>query len=148
MAARRPSAFATTKSSAATIATASGINGEFLCVKGRYAFDFNESEERLTTPMIRANGELKPASWSDAIRFAAGKLKQVKESGGKIGVVGSMRTTNEENFYLQKFARQVLGTNHIDHARSGDLITLFDALAGRTGCWPRPKTSTPPRPFW
>ena len=111
----------------------SGINGEFLCVKGRYAFDFNESEERLTTPMIRTNGELRPASWSDALRFAAGRLKQVKESGGKIGVVGSTRTTNEENFYLQKFAREVLGTNSIDHQRTGDVVTLLDALAGRTG---------------
>jgi NADH-quinone oxidoreductase subunit G len=111
----------------------SGINGEFLCVKGRYAFDFNESEERLTTPMIRSNGELKPASWSEAIRFAAGKLKQVREAGGKIGVVGSTRTTNEENYYLQKFARQVLGTNHLDHARTGDVTTLLDAVAGRSG---------------
>lgn len=111
----------------------SGINGEFLCVKGRYAFDFNESEERLTTPLIRQNGELQPASWSDAIRFAAGKLKQVKEAGGRIGVVGSTRATNEENYYLQKFAREVLGTNSIDHARSGDVVTLLDAVAGRTG---------------
>lgn len=111
----------------------SGINGEFLCVKGRYAFDFNESDERLTTPLIRSNGELQPVSWSDALRFAAGKLKQVKEAGGKIGVVGSTRTTNEENFYLQKFAREVLGTNSVDHRRSGDVVTLLDALAGRAG---------------
>ncbi len=109
----------------------SGINGEFLCVKGRYAFDFNESEERLTTPLIRKNGKLEPASWSDTIRFVAGKLKQLKAAGRHIGVVGSNRTTNEENYYLQKFARQVLGTNSIDHERSGDIVTLLDALAGR-----------------
>ena len=111
----------------------SGINGEFLCVKGRYAFDFNESDERLTTPMIRKNGELQPASWSDAIRYVAGKLKQVKESGREFGVVGSARTTNEENFYLQKFVRAMLGSNSIDHERSGDIVTLLDALAGRAG---------------
>ncbi|MCW5965322.1 MAG: NADH-quinone oxidoreductase subunit NuoG [Bryobacterales bacterium] len=109
----------------------SGINGEFLCVKGRYAFDFNESEERLTTPMIRKGGKLEPASWSDAVRFVAGKLKQLKEAGRQIGVVGSGRVTNEESYYLQKFARQVLGTNSIDHERSGDVVTLLDALAGR-----------------
>ncbi len=109
----------------------SGINGEFLCVKGRYAFDFNESDERLTTPMIRKAGKLEPASWSDAIRFVAGKLKQLKESGRHIGVVGSSRTTNEENYYLQKFARQVLGTHSIDHERSGDVVSLLDAVAGR-----------------
>lgn len=109
----------------------SGVNGEFLCVKGRYAFDFNESEERLTTPLIRRNGKLEPASWADAIRFVAGKFKQLKEAGRSIAVVGSSRTTNEENYYLQKFARQVLGTNSIDHERSGDVVTLLDALAGR-----------------
>ncbi|MCU0228428.1 MAG: NADH-quinone oxidoreductase subunit NuoG [Bryobacterales bacterium] len=109
----------------------SGINGEFLCVKGRYAFDFNESDERLTTPMIRKGGKLEPASWSDAIRFVAGKFKQVADAGRRIGVVGSARTTNEENYYLQKFARQVLGTQSIDHQRSGDVVTLLDALAGR-----------------
>lgn len=111
----------------------SGINGEFLCVKGRYAYDFNQGEERLTTPMIRSHGELRPASWADALRFSAGKLKHVKESGGKIGVVGSTRTTNEENYYLQKFAREVLGTNSIDHRRTGDVVTLLDMVAGREG---------------
>jgi NADH-quinone oxidoreductase subunit G len=109
----------------------SGINGEFLCVKGRYAFDFNESEERLTTPLIRKNGSLEPVSWSEAIRYAAGKLKKAKESGGQIGVIGSTRTTNEENYYLQKLARQVLGASSIDHQQSGDVVTLLSALAGR-----------------
>jgi len=109
----------------------SGINGEFLCVKARFAFDFNESTERLTTPLIRKNGKLEPASWSEALKFAASKLKQTRDSGGEIGVVGSTRNTNEENYYLQKFARQVLGTNSVDHQQSGDVITLLDALAGR-----------------
>lgn len=111
----------------------SGINGEFLCVKARFAFDFNEHPERLTAPLIRKDGKLEPASWSDAIRYAAGKLKKVHASGGEIGVIGSTRNTNEENYYLQKFARQVLGTNSIDHQQSGDVVTLLDALAGRSG---------------
>jgi NADH-quinone oxidoreductase subunit G len=47
-------------------------------------------------------------------------------------VIGSNHTTNEENFYLQKFAREVLKTNHIDHHRTGDVLTLLDALSGKT----------------
>ena len=50
--------------------------------------------------------------------------------GGSFGVIGSNHTTNEENFYLQKFARQVLGTDNIDHHRTGDVVTLLDALSG------------------
>jgi NADH-quinone oxidoreductase subunit G len=111
----------------------SGINGEFLCIKGRYGFDFTSSEERLTSPLLRVNGKLEPVSWSTALQAVAKKFKSVKDAGGSFGVIGSTHTTNEENFYLQKFARQVLGTNNIDHQRTGDVVTLFDALSGTTG---------------
>jgi NADH-quinone oxidoreductase subunit G len=110
----------------------SGINGEFLCVKGRYAFDFVESPERLQSPMMRADGVLKPVSWSRALYTVAQKFKEIKERGGKFGIIGSDRTTNEENYYLQKFAREGLATTNIDHQRSGDLTTLLDALSGKT----------------
>ena len=108
----------------------SGINGEFLCIKGRYGFDFYNHPERLLSPMIRVGGALEPVSWSKALETVAIKFKEVKNRGGRFGVIGSTRTTNEENYFLQKFARQGLGTNHIDHHRSGDLPTLFDALSG------------------
>src|SRR6267154_1556751 len=110
----------------------SGINGEFLCIKGRYAFDFVSSPERLQSPMLRKNGELVPVSWSEALETVAKKFKAVKASGGKFGVIGSNHTSNEENYYLQKFAREALGTNNIDHHRTGDLTTLLDALSGKT----------------
>jgi len=110
----------------------SGINGEFLCIKGRYAFDFVNSPERLQSPMLRKNGELQAVSWSEALAAVAKKFKEVKGRGGKFGVIGSNRTSNEENYYLQKFAREGLGTNNIDHHRTGDLPTLLDALAGKT----------------
>lgn len=110
----------------------SGINGEFLCVKGRFGFDFVHSEERLQSPLIRKDGKLEPASWSEALKFVASRVRESIERNGKFAVIGSTRTTNEENFYLQKFARQGLRTNNIDHHRSGDVITLADALAGRT----------------
>ncbi|MBI1789292.1 MAG: NADH-quinone oxidoreductase subunit NuoG [Acidobacteria bacterium] len=109
----------------------SGINGEFLCIKGRYAFDFFGHPERLQSPLMRIDGKLQEVPWSRALAAVAAKFQEVKGRGGKFGVIGSTRTTNEENYYLQKLARQGLGTNHIDHHRSGDLVTLIDALSGR-----------------
>lgn len=109
----------------------SGINGEFLCIKGRFAFDFLEHPERLTAPLVRKNGKLEETSWAEALELVAKKFLEVKGRGGQFAIVGSTKTTNEENYFLQKFARQGLASNHIDHHRSGDLVTLIDALAGR-----------------
>jgi NADH-quinone oxidoreductase subunit G len=111
----------------------SGINGEFLCIKGRYAFDFNDNPERITSPMIRVDGKLVETSWSKALAAIAGKFNDFKGPNRKFGIIGSNHTTNEENYYLQKFARQCLGTNNIDHHRTGDVVTLVDALSGTTG---------------
>ncbi len=111
----------------------SGINGDFLCAKGRFGFDFVESPERLTQPLVRnTEGKLEPATWEHALRLAASKLKEVRDSrgGAAIGVIGSSRTTNEENYLLQKFARTVLQTNNIDHQRSADYAAFARALAG------------------
>jgi NADH-quinone oxidoreductase subunit G len=110
----------------------SGINGEFLCIKGRYAFDFYNHPERLQAPLVRVNGKLQETSWAKALAAVAEKFKATLASNGSFGVIGSNRTTNEENFYLQKFAREVLKTNNIDHHRTGDVVTLLDALSGKT----------------
>jgi len=108
----------------------SGINGEFLCAKGRFAYDFVHAPERLQSPLIRKDGKLEPASWSEALALVAKKFSEVKARGGKFGVIGSTHTTNEENYYLQKFARTGLGTANIDHERTGDVAALLDALNG------------------
>jgi NADH-quinone oxidoreductase subunit G len=111
----------------------SGINGDFLCAKGRFGFDFVESPERLTKPLVRnAEGRLEPATWEHALRLAAGKLKEVRDSKGGLGlgVIGSNQTTNEENYLLQKLARTVLNTNNIDHERTADYAAFARALAG------------------
>ncbi|MDQ6676101.1 MAG: NADH-quinone oxidoreductase subunit NuoG [Acidobacteriota bacterium] len=110
-----------------------GINGEFLCIKGRYAFDFTDNPERLQSPLMRVNGQLEPVSWSVALETVAKRFKEIKSRNGLFGVAGSCHLTNEENFYLQKFARKGLGTHNIDHQRSGDIVTLLDALSGTTG---------------
>ena len=107
----------------------SGINGEFLCVKGRYGFDFYDHPDRLQAPLVRKNGKLEEVSWSEALTAVARKFTQNIADGGTFGVIGSNHTTNEENFYLQKFAREVLRTNNIDHHRTGDVVTLLDALS-------------------
>ncbi len=109
----------------------SGINGEFLCVKGRYAFDFTHHAGRLQSPLLRKGGKLEPVSWSEALSAVAARWNEIGKRNGTFGVIGSTRTTNEENFFLQKFARQVLGTNSIDHHRSGDVPTLLDSLSGK-----------------
>jgi NADH-quinone oxidoreductase subunit G len=114
----------------------SGINNDFLCAKGRFGFDFVDSPERLSTPLIRnAQGKLEPATWEQALRLAASKLKEVRDGkgGASIGVIGSNLATNEENYLLQKFARTILGTNNIDHERSTDYAAFARALAGQNG---------------
>lgn len=114
----------------------SGINGDFLCNKGRYAFDFANNSERITAPMIRqADGSLKEVSWEEAFTYTGKKLRELRDAkGGKsIGVIGGNRLTNEEAYLLQKFARTVLGTNNIDHHRTADYVTFAQALAGKQG---------------
>ena len=113
----------------------SGINGDFLCIKGRYAFDFVDSTERITRPLIRKDGQLTPASWEEAFQLVGRNFRETLErhGGQAIGVFGSNRTTNEENYLLQKFARVVLQTNNIDHHRTADFPALAAALAGKSG---------------
>jgi NADH-quinone oxidoreductase subunit G len=110
-----------------------GINGDFLCIKGRYAFDFFEHKDRLRRPLIRRNGKLVPTTWEEAVEHVGKRLKEIRDSRGgrSIGVIGSNRTTNEENYLLQKFARTVLGTNNIDHHRTADFASFARALAGK-----------------
>jgi NADH-quinone oxidoreductase chain G len=111
----------------------SGINGDFLCIKGRYAFDFAHHEDRLKQPLVRKNGRLLPATWEEAFELVGKRFKEIygREGGRAIGVIGSTRTTNEENYLLQKFARVVLGTNNIDHHRTADLPAFAAALHGK-----------------
>ena len=113
----------------------SGINGDFLCVKGRYAFDFVNHAERITTPLLRKNGSLTPSTWEEALELIGKQLAEIRDTHGgqAIGVVGSNRTTNEENYVLQKFARLVLKTNNIDHHRTADFPAFAAALAGKPG---------------
>ncbi len=112
------------------------VNGMALCVKGRYGWEFIHNEERLTKPLVRRylltngskpKGELAggenplwdwvEASWEQALDIAAEKLYQSGEKHGadSLGILTSAKCTNEENYLMNKFARQVVGTNNIDH---------------------------------
>ena len=114
----------------------SGMNGDFLCNKGRYAFDFANSAERITQPLLReTNGEMKPVSWEEALTHIGSKFAELRDTrGGRtIGVIGGNRLTNEEAYLLQKFARSVLHTNNIDHHRTADYAAFAQSLAGTAG---------------
>jgi formate dehydrogenase alpha subunit len=97
-----------------------------LCVKGSYGYDFVHSSERLTHPLVRADGDFKEASWQEALGLVASELSRIGEAhgAGSLAVLGSSKCTNEENYVIQRFARSVLGTNNIDnggrlHSTSG-----------------------------
>jgi NADH-quinone oxidoreductase subunit G len=122
----------------------SGINGDFLCIKGRYAFDFANHEARLKQPLVRKNGRLVPATWEEAFELVGKRFKEIcdREGGRAIGVIGSTRTTNEENYLLQKFARVVLGTTNIDHHRTADLPAFAAALSQGQTSHPVAKNAT------
>src|SRR6266571_760267 len=111
----------------------SGINGDFLCIKGRYAFDYFDHKDRLRQPLVRKDGKLTPTTWEEAIEHVGKRLREIRDSKGgqSIGVIGSNRTTNEENYLLQKFARLVLRTNNIDHHRTADFAGFARAIAGK-----------------
>ena len=92
-------------------------NDGSLCVKGRYGYDFVNSEERLTTPLIRKNGQFRKATWDEAISLVANKFNDTKSQHGADAIAGlcSAKVTNEENYAFQKFMRREVGTNNVDH---------------------------------
>jgi len=93
------------------------VNEGRLCIKGWNLHEHVVSDKRLTSPMLKKNGQLQEASWDDAIQTAVEKLKAIIEAHGpdSVGVLASAKITNEENYLVQKFARAVIGTNNVDH---------------------------------
>lgn len=89
------------------------VNNGFLCVKGRFGFDFIHHEDRLKYPLIKKNGKFAEASWDEALELVATKLGGYKPD--ELAVVSSAKCTNEDNYVAQKFARVVLKTNNVDH---------------------------------
>jgi predicted molibdopterin-dependent oxidoreductase YjgC len=98
-------------------AEAHPANRGSLCVKGRFGLDFVGSPDRLVQPLVRRDGELREASWDEALDLVAARLDQIKREDGPDAIAGlsSAKCTNEENYVFQKFFRAVIGTNSVDH---------------------------------
>ncbi len=94
---------------------------------------FTHHPERIKQPLLRKGDKLYPVSWEEAAQAAATKLKEIHAASGSdsIGFIGSNRTSNEENYLLQRLARASFGTNNIDHHRTADYTGLVMALGDR-----------------
>jgi formate dehydrogenase alpha subunit len=88
-----------------------------LCVKGHNAFQFVNHPDRLTEPLIRRHGKLKPASWDEATALVARRFQEIQAKRGRdtVAFFSSAKTTNEENYLMMKLARAVFKTNNVDH---------------------------------
>jgi formate dehydrogenase major subunit len=93
------------------------VNGVSTCVKGKWGWDFVNSEERLTKPLIRNGNEFVESTWEEALDLIAEKLGHIKRKYGpdSIGYIASSKCSNEENYVFQKLARAVMGTNNVDN---------------------------------
>lgn len=92
-------------------------NGISTCVKGKFGWDFVNSEERLTKPLIREGEFFREAEWDEAISLIARRFTEIKNEHGAqaMSFISSSKCTNEESFLMQKLGRAVIGTNNIDN---------------------------------
>jgi predicted molibdopterin-dependent oxidoreductase YjgC len=97
-----------------------GVSDGNLCGRGRFGIDYIYSEKRLKTPLIREGDEFTSVSWEDALNYIAENLRGLisKQGASSVGAIGSTRCTNEDNYILQKFMRNVIGSGNIDSSAS------------------------------
>lgn len=93
------------------------INGISTCVKGKFSHSYVNSDDRLTQPLVKEDGEFREASWDEALDRVVEGLNGIREEYGPdaLGLVASSKATNEDNYVMQRFAREVIGTNNIDN---------------------------------
>ncbi len=123
------------------------VNGMNLCVKGRFGYDYIQHPDRLTKPLIRdyiLSGKDKPdrkadspwveVDWETALDLTAKRLHEIKTENGpdSIGILTSAKCTNEENYLMNKFSRQVIGTHNIDHCAR---LCHSSTVAGLAMCY-------------
>jgi formate dehydrogenase major subunit len=106
-------------------------NGVSTCVKGKFAWDFVNHQDRLTTPLIRENGRFREVGWDDALDLVARRFTELKLAHGPdaLAFIASSKCTNEEAFLMQKLARAVMGTNNIDNC------SRYCQSPATTGLW-------------
>lgn len=109
----------------------SPANGISTCIKGKFGWEFTNSGERLTKPLIRDGNKFREATWDEAIALVASKLQEVKNKNGSdsINFVASSKATNEEAYLVQKMARQIFGTHNVDNS------SRFCQAPATTGLW-------------
>lgn len=109
----------------------SPANGISTCIKGKFGWEFVNSKERLTKPLIRKEDHFVEASWNEAIDLVAWKFREISDKNGKdsLEFIASSKGTNEESYLLQKLARQVFGTNNVDNS------SRFCQTPATTGLW-------------
>ena len=92
-------------------------NGISTCIKGKFGWDYVTSDKRLTSPLIREGDRFREASWDEALDLVARRFSEIKAQHGPdaLAFVASSKCTNEEAYLVQKFARQVIGTNNVDN---------------------------------
>ena len=116
------------------------VNRGHACVKGRFAHGFVSSPDRLTTPLLRRDGELVEVTWEEALGHVASALRRIRDAHGPdaIAAISSARGTNEENYLMQKLMRVAVGTNNVDncaricHAPSAAGLVASFGLSGGT----------------
>ncbi len=111
------------------------VNRATLCVRGHYGSDYLIHPERLKSPLIRRDGELRPASWEEAMEEVTQALRKISDYSGptSVGLFGSAQCTNEENYLLQRLARKSLGTPHVDNGARFHAISSVLALRSSLG---------------
>ncbi len=92
------------------------VNRGNLCIKGRYGYDFIHSSERITSPIIKKDGEYVESTWDEALDLIAKRFGEILEKYGPsaLGAFSSARCSNEENFLLAKLVRTVFKSNNVD----------------------------------
>jgi formate dehydrogenase major subunit len=109
----------------------SPANGISTCIKGKFGWDFVNSSERITSPLIRENGKFRKAKWDEALDIVSKRMKQIRDTygGDSIQFIASSKGTNEEAYLMQKLARQIFGTNNVDNS------SRFCQAPATTGLW-------------
>lgn len=92
------------------------LNDIWLCDLGQFGYEFVHARDRLTRPLIRKDGALVEGTWAEALDVVAGHLAVSRRHGaGRVGVLGGVRLTNEDNYVVRRLFREVVGTPHLDH---------------------------------
>ncbi|MBI1798586.1 MAG: NADH-quinone oxidoreductase subunit NuoG [Candidatus Eisenbacteria bacterium] len=112
-----------------------GVNQEYLCVRGRFGYEFVSSPDRLSSPLLRLGGSLAPAGFDEAVTYAAARLRDIAAAHGPqaIAFLGGDKLNLEEQYLFQKLARGVLGTSNVDARTRATARLPGDAILRATG---------------